>query len=484
MDFKDLPLDKRVGRVGDVDQARLAQLRQIILGNSLTKEEQRYLKILLAGASTDIIGELPVELVKQIAELLDLRDFVTCLAVSRRWRGKFLSTSIINAITDEECPSLRQIPIDKPLDSNECLKALHKIGRMRQLGFEAYFEKPFSWQDEAYFKLDPEYHGNHQNTSAVYAQFDSRSDHEPEFFPNHQHHQPLYCNGRIAWCPWARIIVIDNLWSRTRKIFTPPNGPLVHPECDLRALGDKLVIVSMDRVLIAWDYTTNIHQEKKLPGPVIRVVTKGFHVAVVLFSGDVFLWEFGGKLSTLPTTPLINSHGFTNELIKYWKGNLCVIFHPSCNGKLFLATGYTDRSSSKPVVKRVVYEFNDTNHSDTFEFETPLRNPSNSEPPKAIVQIGRGMPYHRDIIAFREAFLLEDDDSPTIAFETLVEFDIYKKKFFVRHQKAFAYHRLGWASPHRSGDMDFLVRFYDREFMVDSVQPGYDFKIGEGIYET
>ncbi|KAI1091475.1 hypothetical protein F5B19DRAFT_458505 [Rostrohypoxylon terebratum] len=482
MDFKALHCDDRVGAEGDValdHQARLAQLRQIVLGSPLTKEEHRYLKILLAGASTDIIGELPVELVKQIADLLDLRDFVTCLAVSRRWREKFLSAPIINAITDEECPSLRQIPTDNPLDSNQCLKVLHRIGRMRHLCCESYFEKSFSWQDESYFKLDPEYHGHHEDVSTAYAQFDCHSDQEPDFPPNQQDYQPLYCNGRIAWRPWARIIAVDNLWSRTRKIFTPPNGPLVHPECELRALGDKLVIVSMDRLLIAWDYTTNIRQEKKLPGPVTRVVTKGYQAAVILFSGEVFLWEFGGKLLTLPTTPLVNSHGFTNELIKYWNANLCVVFHPTCNGKLFLASGYTDCSSSKPVVKRVVYEFTDTNHTDTFEFEAPRMNPSNWEPPKALFQTGRGMPYHRDIITFREAYLLEDDDSRTIAFETLVEFDIYKRKFRVRYDKAFAYHRLGWASQHTSGDMDFLVRFYDRHFIVDSFQPGFDFKIGE-----
>ncbi|KAI2467785.1 hypothetical protein F4781DRAFT_423086 [Annulohypoxylon bovei var. microspora] len=474
MDSKDLPL----GRVEEeVDcQARLAQLRQFVLGGSLTDEELRYVKALLSRVNIDIIGELPIELVKQITKLLDLRDFVTCLAVSRRWRDKLLSTHIINAITNKLCPSLGQISIGTSLDPKECLKVLRKIGRLRSTFFESSLEKPFSWQYESYFKLDPEYHGHHEDMSAAYAQFGYQSGPEPS---NRAFLSALYSNGRLAWLPKSRIIAIDNLWSRTRKVFIAPNGPLVSPVCQLQALGDRLLIVSMDRLLIAWDHTTNINIEKKLPGPVKCVTTRGLNVAIILFSGDVFLWEFGGKLSTLSSTPLIIHHSFDVEILKSWKSNLCAIFHPACNRKLFLASGYTNYVNSKSVLKRVVYEFTDTNHTETFEFEILSKTRNRKDTTNAQVQIQKVMPYRRDIIGFCERYQHEESMFSTSAFETYVEFDIYNREFSARINEEFSHRKFGWSSQHDQGDLDFLLRFYNNGFRAYSFQDGFDFKIGE-----
>ncbi|KAI1206220.1 uncharacterized protein F4807DRAFT_241622 [Annulohypoxylon truncatum] len=466
MDSKHPHLEK----AGDVDrQTRLAQLRQFVMDGSLTNEEHRYVKILLSRVNIDIISELPIELVAQIADFLGLRDFVTCLAVSRRWRGKFLS--IINAVTDELCPSLRHISMGTPLDPNECLKTLHRIGRLHRHFFESSLEKSFSWQNESYFKLDPEYHGRHKDMSAAYAQFDCQPDLEPD---SSAYENALYSHGRIAWQPWPRIIVVDNLWSRTRKVFTSPKGPLVHPECKLQALGDRLVIASMDRLLTAWDHIANICLEKKLPGSIRYVATRGSEVAIILFSGDVFLWEFGGKFSTLATTPLINYHGFTNELTKDWKQNLCVIFHPTCTRKLFLASGYTDSSGSKLTLKRMVYEFDDTSHTETFESEISMGKKVRTTQ----VRIGKGMPCHRDIIGFVEVYLFADPPIPVAASESFVEFDIYKRKFFERtNERGFPH--INWVMGHKHGDVDFLIQFHDRGFTAYSFQPGFDLKIGE-----
>ncbi|KAI1460968.1 hypothetical protein F4805DRAFT_351141 [Annulohypoxylon moriforme] len=478
MDSNDSPLNMVEDvAAGDVDyHMRLSQLRQFISGHSLTKEEYRYIKILLSRVNTDIISELPIELVEQISELLDLSDFVTCLAVSKRWRDKFLSTPIINSITDRFHPSLRQMSKGTPLDPNECLKILHTIGRLRQPRLESTLEKSFSWQYESYFKLDPDYHGHHEDTSAAYAQFDCQFDHEQD--PS-AHGTALYSNGKIAWRPSPRIIVVDNLWSRTRKVFTSPHGPLVHPDCKLRALGDRLVIASVDRLLIAWDHTTNICLEKKLPRYMKGVTTKGLRVAITTFNRDVFLWEFGGQLSMLSTTPITDHHNFNNEFIKCWEYNLYVIFHPACDGKLFLASGYTDTSNSKSIVKRMVYEFDNTNHVATFEFEIPSKA-SRKEDTFSIIQIRKGMPYCRDIIGFRGVYWKEGPETSTRVTDNLVEFDIYDRKFFDRtDEESDTSRKFGWFSKRRQGDMDFLLRFHDRGFTAYSPQPGFDFGIGE-----
>lgn len=232
---------------GDITrQARFEQLRQVVLGGSLTNEEQRYMKILLAGINVDIIGELPIELVGHIAELLDLHHFITCLRVSRRWRDKLLSVPVVTAVMDKYCPSLRQVRDDQ-VDSEQYLKILHKIGRSRWACFRSTLAKPFSWKNESYFRLDPTYQNEHEDMRMAYERFAGPSD-EPD--PDGLTHlSALYSHGKIAWLAKQRIVVVDDLLSRTRKLFKVSTGPLVSPTLQLLAFGNKLVVGAMDRLL-------------------------------------------------------------------------------------------------------------------------------------------------------------------------------------------------------------------------------------------
>ncbi|KAI1099632.1 hypothetical protein F4804DRAFT_76461 [Jackrogersella minutella] len=450
-------------------QGSLAQLRQFILGGSLTSEEHRYLKVLLSEVHVDIIGELPIELVRQIALLLDLRDLVACLAVSKRWRAKLLSTPVIKDITLSLCPSLGHTT-GTPFNPNECLKILHKIGRSQYACFQSSFTKQFAWQNESYFKLDPEYHGHHEDMAAAYAQFGNYPDPEPD---NFAYCRALYSNGKIAWAPKPRVIVVDSLWSRTRKVFTASTGPLGFPAIKLKALGDKLVVGAMGHLLVSWDHTTNIRQEKKLPRGIGHVATEGYRVAIILFGGDVLLWEFGGKLSTIATTPIIDYHKFNNDTLCTWTCNLCVILHPTCNRTLFLACGYADQDDKSPM-KRAVYEFKDSKHIKTFEFETPrlvkIADPNFTKP-----RIRKVLPYRRDIIAFGEEYEVGEVRFPTKAHETFVEFDIYDRKFSARINEEFDYRQFGWRRLLEDADLDFLVRFHSNGFTACSFQPGFVF---------
>ncbi|KAI0852009.1 hypothetical protein F5Y00DRAFT_228399 [Daldinia vernicosa] len=459
---------------GDVDLLeRLTKLRLLFSNGSFTSQEYRYIKILLSNVNVDIIGELPVEIVSQIAQLLDLHGFVCCLGISRRWRGKFLSPSIISTITNKYCPSLTYS--GNPVSPDNSLSALHRIGRLRWHSWQDYLKKEFSWEHESYFKLDPVYHGDHDNTSIVYAQF-GHYDNDPR--PNAEaYSSALYSRGRIAWLAKPRIVVVDNLWVRTRKIFTMPTGALAGLTLEILALGDRLVVGTMHRILVAWDHTTNEFLEKRLPGPIKYATTEGLRVAVILFNGDTFLWEFGGKVSMIATAPL--KQGLHGQSLRTWVSNLRIFFHPTCSRTLLLASGYTHFWSEYPnaILRRVVYEFKDMNHTETFQSEFPTRMHNLANPIDTKVDIQKVLPYRRDIIGFCQCHYRPQ---PMVImpyqYETFIEFDIYERRFTARTGEEFDPKKFGWRAPLEDADLDFGIQFYCNGFTAFSYQPGFEFE--------
>ncbi|KAI0843549.1 hypothetical protein F5Y06DRAFT_284025 [Hypoxylon sp. FL0890] len=470
MESRDLPFSRAAGHVNY--QARLSPLRQFVFDSSLTSEELRYVKILLSRVHIDIIDELPIELVRQIAELLDLHHFAACLAVSKRWRNKFLSISVIRAVLNNFCSSLEQVTNPTQISPDGCLKALHRIGRLRSRCFQSSLTKQLAWEHESYFKPDPDYHGNYEDVSTVYAQF-CRHNQNPEFWTN-----PMYSNGKIVWCPKPHIVVVDNLWSRTRKIFNMPTGPLIGPALHTLALGNRLVVGFMDHILVAWDHVTNVRLEKKLPGAIRHVATEGSRVAVVLLHGDVLLWEFGGKLFTVASVPLKKSSDAGIGSL-----NLRAIFHPGCSETLFITDCYIDYVNSKAVIKQKIYEFTDANHVNTFENEiTPETFDKIGPAATSRPEVRKLLPYRRDIIAFLERHPSSNSRSASDPCETTsVEFDIYDRKFTSQIGLDYHYCTPGWPEFEEDADLDFVVRWdpQNPSFTVYSLQPGFDFKADE-----
>ncbi|KAI1139966.1 hypothetical protein F5Y05DRAFT_337381 [Hypoxylon sp. FL0543] len=477
MESTDLSLSREAGHMSF--QPRLVQLRQFASASSLTGEELRYVKLLLSRVHIDIIGELPIELLRQIAGFLDLHHFAACLAVSRRWRNKFLSASVIRAVLDKFCSSLGQVDSSTQISPGECLEALHRIGRLRWKCFQSSLTKEYTWKEESYFRPDPDYHGNYEDISTVYAQF-SRQDQDPR--PNRGAYKTaMYSNGKIAWRAKPHVVVVDDLWLRTRKIFDVPTGLLVGPTIQLLALGNRLVVGAVDRLLVVWDHVTNTRLEKNLPGSIKHATTQGCRVAMVIFSGDVLLWEFGGKLSTLATAPLIKTHSSDAESLKSWVSNLVVIFHPGCSETLFLASCYTYHVNSKAIFKQEIFEFKGSNRINTFKNEiSPKFHNDSGRGIAAVPEIQKLLPYRRDIIGFRLNYvpsppLLAQPSAPfpeTIA----VEFDIYDRKFSSLTGLDFDYLIPGWPEPDEECDLDFAVKFQRGPCLtVRSLRPGFDF---------
>ncbi|KAI8957935.1 hypothetical protein F5Y11DRAFT_337874 [Daldinia sp. FL1419] len=457
---------------------RLAKLRLFISGGLLTRDEQRYIKVLLSDVKADIIDELPIEIVRLIVQLLDLPDFVSCLAVSRRWREKLLSLPVIGLVAEELCPSLAHSRDQVTADSY--LNALHRIGRLRWKSCYSVLVKDFSWKYESYFKLDPTHHSNHNEPSTVYAQFSHDDNPEPDY---NAYRTALYCHGKIAWIAKSRIVVVDDLWTRTRKIFTIPTGALIGPTLELLALGDRLVVGAVNRTLVAWDHTTNKFLEKKLPSTIRYAGTQGTRVAMLLFDGNAFIWEFGSKVCMFATAPLKQYHGLSEGSLRSWASNLRIFFHPTCSRTIFLASGYTTTSDSglkdaTAILKRVVYELKDATHTKTFEIEIPAKVCNPEDIADAKVDIQKVLPYRRDIIGFCERYYRPRSFVMPYPYEPFVEFDIYKRQFTARIDR-LDNGEFGWRGPLEDADLDFEIGFHSNGFAVTSYRPDFEFKIGE-----
>ncbi|KAH9990542.1 hypothetical protein F4779DRAFT_623793 [Xylariaceae sp. FL0662B] len=454
---------------GDIHRLRIKQIRSFILDLSPSPQEVRYLKNLLSGFKVDIIGELPVEIVRQIAELLELRHYVTCLAVSKSWRNKFLSEPVIGAMVNRYCPFLDQSSDRAKGTQDDRLKELRRIG-CANWGKPVWVRDYFWVDEQPHFNVEEEYHGNDEDIGSLFSQSAGE-----EIYDGPDGSDALYSCSKIAWCPKDRVVEVMSLWSRRAKFFTTPNGPIAGPRLKLLALGNTLVVGAISHLLVAWNHVTNAYQEKRLPGSVQRCATEGSKVAIVLFSGDIFLWEFGNKLLALPVDHLIRHHTPNDEVMQAWRSNLRIVFQPGCDSTIFLATGYTAYVNSKAVLRRTVYEFKNTDYLQRFDIEFPSETSFKAydrETSGNCVRIRQLMKYGRFTIGFFEA--AEHDHpgfiGPPRAEYSFVEFDIYERKFTSREWSGCP---CNFFEPSFQRDLDFQLKFHAQHFRVVGFQPEY-----------
>jgi hypothetical protein len=227
------------------DMTRFAELRQLVSIIAPTREEARYLKVLLSAVHTDLIGELPVELVVIIAVQLKLDDFAACLRVSKVWREKFLSDSVMTAFGIRSCPAL----IDSVATRQDFQRTFSKLGwASYSFGRHCYrlSSELVQYDRRANIQLDQEFHSRADRIPAVYLRHPLDVLHEPVHLPPSP---KFYSSGKAAWHLCDHVVVVDDLRSKKRKVFTPPSGMMHGLTLKLQALGSRLVIGTIDRLL-------------------------------------------------------------------------------------------------------------------------------------------------------------------------------------------------------------------------------------------
>ncbi|GAP85585.1 putative cyclin-like F-box [Rosellinia necatrix] len=338
------------------DNARLAELRRFIfIESGRTLEEFRYVKVLLSNIHTDLIGDLPLELVVSIAVELEPEEFASCLYVSKAWRRRFLSDPVITAYARDFWPAI----IDGPVDRATFLTILAKDVWAFYTHPPMMLPRPdqVTWDNTAGYRFDPAFHNPTDEIIQIYNEFSG-----PLIVNGAS--SPLYSSGKVAWRPLSWIVAVDDLREQTRKLFTPPSGLTHGNELVLRALGSKLVVGTINRLLIAWDHTDNRASEKLLLCPSVECTTDDDRVAVILQSGDVVIWTPGYAalqldLNALPVTP---KEFIGTDRAAAWKPRQRVFLGPRDRNTLFLASSHPFCTGSIYRILLAVHEFSGRNY--------------------------------------------------------------------------------------------------------------------------
>ncbi|KAI0865355.1 hypothetical protein F4860DRAFT_509894 [Xylaria cubensis] len=366
---------------------RYSELRQLVFDdNGLTLEEARYLKFLLYDIHTDLISDLPLELIILVALELELHDFHHCLHVSKAWRRRFLSDSVMLAYANRRWPAL----IDGVMIQSRFLEVLMKLRVTPPDTYGCYRKQwrvaeEVRFDNKTHFTLDPVFHSQLSNVPDVYTRYSIEPDgtEEPDGI---EKPTPFYAYGKVAWHIPGCAIIIDDLRSKTRKVFTPPSGTMRGSSLELRSLGSRLAIGTIDRLLIAFDHVDNRAYEKSLPSRVLQCATQDSRVAIVLYGGDVITWTPNHAATHLDISRLILGLGMNPRHTKSWKKHLNVFFDPRNSKTLYLASSY--RFETKNLVRVTVHEFSGSVHIASWSFDN--RYPYNKVSSSADYEIDYG----------------------------------------------------------------------------------------------
>ncbi|KAI2625471.1 hypothetical protein GGS21DRAFT_530971 [Xylaria nigripes] len=446
----------------------LAELRQLVFGdNPLTREEHRYMKTLLSCVHVDLIGELPLELVAFVAMHLELKDFVCCLRVSKTWRKLFLSDPVMTPYARQMWPALTNGEV------NQCnfLATLSKVG-WASYCFRGHAKQSHSeivrWDARSHYKLDSEFHSRNDNLPHDYTEY---------YGPRPS---PVYAFGKVAWSPYSYFMVVDDLRLKTRKVFTPPSGTMRGSSLELQALGSRLVVGTIDRLLIAWDHVENRPYERLLPCRSLRCTTHDDKVAIVLFGGDVVMWTPGREILQLNTSHLISKESIDFFATRTWKSCMNVFFDSCNNETLYLASGYFSSNPLNNMVHLTVHEILATGDIASFSavYQHPdktYNRPLNSAGLASQLIVTSKYEFDHNCIFFGQRG--QSRSSPT---RPIAGFDTIKREFihFNPQGSSDQWRLQDGAYPFSTGsefytpynlgelggiDMDFMVEFKDSE---------------------
>lgn len=211
----------------------------------------------------DILANLPVELHTNIVQYFDIVELWPCLNVSKRWRQILLDSHIVKTMAHRLLPGLLEYrderertspPGAPPLDSLEdaFLKGMRARYRRRSGKFRWAVSASILFPMARSFPLDPAHHPAVSRTLKMYlnsgpASSDGYAD---SLFYDYVV-DIKYNSGRICWHPQMNKpwIVVDNLRTCLRRVYTVPNLVLEGAWVRVEYLGDKLLVGSVGRVL-------------------------------------------------------------------------------------------------------------------------------------------------------------------------------------------------------------------------------------------
>ncbi|KAI1364519.1 hypothetical protein F5Y08DRAFT_353564 [Xylaria arbuscula] len=183
-----------------------------------------------------------------------------------------------------------------------------------------------------------------------------------------------YCSGKVAWHqPGSGYIIVDNLRLRTRKVLSLPTETETTSESPLRllALGSRLVVASVGRVIIAWDHIDNqTHQQLQLlPSEPFKCATHKNNVAINFQGGAVIIWSPGQPaVHILSQTPHPRVFSMNPLVGKSYQG----VFFNTHEEKTFYVISVDFVGKDDDLMVHITAdEYSGTSYKATYKFERP-----------------------------------------------------------------------------------------------------------------
>ncbi|KAF2968032.1 hypothetical protein GQX73_g5546 [Xylaria multiplex] len=399
-----------------------------------------------------------------IALYLEFAEFGRCLRVSRLWRRKLLSRPVMVAYARRHWPALIKDNVTNTWVFSSVLK---KVALANRFGYDHNLpreEVAYIGIDEHVF--DPILHPRNRNIPQAYLDYDQEDIEAEEL--------PLYGFGKVAFHLCAGVVVIDDLFSKSRKVYPTEVEPL-----ELQAIGSKLLVAKVDNLVIAWDHVNDFVSAKRIPFPSTYLTTRDDKVGIVLSSGRVIIWtpedssaiEHEKLVSILEPT----LHQPDRET---WEECLRIFFDPRKANTFFLASGYfmSTGQDENRTVRLKVYEFSQGRSVEKWFYDSPDPSPSPpgaTEPPIEILE------YEFDYGAIFFSRLEPGDDHGHLAV-----FDKIERRFVLEPWHLAPYTSQDWMTgdytldivinnfyePTRSYcdavDLDFMVSFRSGRYYV------------------
>ncbi|KAJ3559437.1 hypothetical protein NPX13_g9533 [Xylaria arbuscula] len=181
-----------------------------------------------------------------------------------------------------------------------------------------------------------------------------------------------YCSGKVAWHePGSGYIIVDNLRLRTRKVLAPPTEVETMSRSPLRllALGSRLVVASVGKMIIAWDHIDNQTHQQLLASEPFKCATHKNNVAIHFQGMAVIIWTPGQPAVHIPSQiPQPRIFSTDPSVGSLYQG---VFFNTHEKETLYVISVDFVGEDDDLMVHITADEFSGINHKATYKFERP-----------------------------------------------------------------------------------------------------------------
>jgi hypothetical protein len=193
--------------------------------------------------------DLPSELICAIAKYLDLADLSRCVHVSKAWEATWKQADIVPDLCNHFFPGLLQTiqAQGKPAHYTVFGEQSRQYLVKSLLKYTTRSVRWYHYPEDSFFTVDRDIHldGTLPSIDHRAARYEG-----PDGGRRWLSQMTRYKSGRIAWQPDNFLVVIDDLYSRKRRVISPPGAvqsALSVALCDLSQ--DIVVLDSNDRAL-------------------------------------------------------------------------------------------------------------------------------------------------------------------------------------------------------------------------------------------